>query len=195
MNRALLTAVILGTLTLVADAQPYRRLGGFRPPERIDPIVQPGGSYNYWMIHHDRPLPPYPPYPHPYPWPYPYPVPYPVPYYPDNVYVNNFYQPPPDYGWPAQTPSTAVLPAPTDNTAVVAVVLPTTAAVVWFDGERKESGLNSTRVFTTPPLDPGHKYHYTVKAEWVRLGENVSQSRVVTVSAGKTTVVDFTKPK
>lgn len=196
MKNIFLSLGVLVLVTAPTEAQFFRRSGGFEPgPERFGPAGNPG--YSYWMVNHYHPLPPYPPYPRPwpYPWPYPYPVPYPVPVYPDNTYVHNFYQPPAGTGLSASSPTTAILPPPQDNRAVVCVVLPTTAAVVWFDGEKKESGLSSTRVFTTPELGPGHKYHYTVKAQWVQRGENVSQERIVTVAPGKTTVVDFTKEK
>jgi uncharacterized protein (TIGR03000 family) len=196
-----IAAILCFAMPSFADAQVFRRMPPApRPapqvPSRPIDTSWQKSPYLYWQIHHHRPLPPYPPYrpwPYPYPIPYPYPVPYPYPYDPANTYVNNYYQPPADSGLGYNPPTTTALPPPKSNQAVICVVLPTTAAVVWVDGEKKESGLSSTRVFTTPDLEPGHNYYYTIKAQWVQVGENVSQERLAVVSAGKTTVVDFTK--
>ncbi len=122
--------------------------------------------------------------------PYPYPYPYPVPGSAASTFVPNPNQPGPDGG---QTPGTAVLPPPKNNQAVVCVVLPTTAANVWFDGHKTSTELSATRVFNTPELTPGKSYYYSVKAEWVQRGRNVSEERSVSVTANQTTVVDFTK--
>jgi uncharacterized protein (TIGR03000 family) len=162
---------------------PARPIGPYRPLPYIDTSWQ-NNPYVYWMIHHHRPYPP--------PYPYPYPVPYPVPMGPGYTVVNNYYTPSEDASQAAEQ-TTAVLPPPKSNQGVVAIKLPTTAAVVWIDGNEIDSGLSATRVYTTPDLEPGHDYSYTVKAQWVRLGDNVTQERHVSVAAGKTTVVDFTK--
>jgi len=89
---------------------------------------------------------------------------------------------------PQSTPQAA---QPSPNQAFVNINLPTTAALVWIDGQKLESGLSATRLYTTPNLEPGQDYAYTVKAQWVRRGENVSQEKSVRVEAGKTSVVDF----
>jgi uncharacterized protein (TIGR03000 family) len=169
--------------------RPVRPVGPYRPLPYIDTSWQ-NNPYVYWTIHHHGR-----PYPWPYPYPYPYPVPYPVPSDPGYTVVNNYYTPSDD---PSQSAtgeqSTTVLPPPKSNQGVVAIKLPTTAAVVWIDGHKIDSGLSATRVYTTPDLEPGHDYGYTVKAQWVRRGSNVTQERQVSVAAGKTTVVDFTAP-
>ena len=121
---------------------PYR-------PGYIDTSWQ-NNPYVYWEIHHHRPYPPIPPYPYPYPVPVGYSV------------VNNYYAPDPGSNVPQQT--TTVLPPPSPTQGVVVIKLPTTAAVVWIDGNKIESGLNATRVYTTPELEPGHDYRYLVKA-------------------------------
>jgi uncharacterized protein (TIGR03000 family) len=159
---------------------PARPIGPYRPVPFINTSWQ-NNPYVYWEIHHHRPYPP----------PYPYPVPYPIPIDPSYTVVNNYYTPSGDQQAAEQT--TTVLPQPRSNQGVVAIKLPTTAAVVWIDGAKIDSGLSATRIYTTPDLEPGHNYSYTVKAEWVQRGDNVSQERNVTVAAGKTTVVDFTK--
>jgi uncharacterized protein (TIGR03000 family) len=167
----------------IRPINPARPIGPYRPVPYIDTSWQ-NNPYVYWEIHHHRPYPPYP-------YPVPYPMPYPVPSDPGYTVVNNYYTPSGSADQAEQT--TTVLPQPRSDQGVVAIKLPTTAAVVWIDGNKIDSGLNATRVYTTPDLEPGHNYSYTVKAQWVQRGDNVSQERTVTVAAGKTTVVDFTK--
>jgi len=53
---------------------------------------------------------------------------------------------------------------------------------------------NGRQTFPTPPLEKGKAYSYTVKAEMLREGEVVADTRKVEVAAGKTTTVDFTTP-
>jgi uncharacterized protein (TIGR03000 family) len=50
---------------------------------------------------------------------------------------------------------------------------------------------SGTRKFDTPELEPGRKYFYTLKAEVVRDGRPVSESRRVLLEAGKDVQVDF----
>jgi uncharacterized protein (TIGR03000 family) len=73
------------------------------------------------------------------------------------------------------------------------VILPDGSSVVWLDEYRTRStGLE--RQYLTPPLEPGRKYTYTVKATWNQDGQVVKEERKVAVSAGWTSVVDFTTP-
>ena len=46
--------------------------------------------------------------------------------------------------------------------------------------------------FETPKLEKGRKFYYTVKAELVRDGRTVSESKRVSIEAGKSVTVDFT---
>jgi len=188
INRFWLVLLILALATDPAQAQMVRR-----PVRRTEnlPFIDTSwqnNPYVYWMIHH----PAYPnitnPYPNFNPYSNMYPYPYPVPMGQGYTSVSNYYQPQGN-GPPQRT--TALLPKSPDNQAVVVINLPTTAAVVWIDGQKLESGLSATRVYTTPQLEPGSEYTYTVKAQWVRLGSNVSQEKTVQVEAGKTSVVDF----
>jgi uncharacterized protein (TIGR03000 family) len=172
---------------------PVRPIEPVRPIPFIDTSWQ-NNPYVYWTIHHHGMPYPYPP--RPYPYPVPYPMPYPIPTGSGYTTVNNYYTPTSDYGQqPYGQQTTAVLPPPKSTQAVVAINLPTTAAVVWIDGQKLESGLNATRVYTTPELEPGYHYQYMVKAQWVQRGNNVSEERSVSVEPGKTTVVDFTMEK
>jgi uncharacterized protein (TIGR03000 family) len=53
---------------------------------------------------------------------------------------------------------------------------------------------SSRRVFTSPPLEPGTPYYYTLKAEVVRNGQRMVATRDVTVRAGQTTTVTLDIP-
>ena len=57
-------------------------------------------------------------------------------------------------------------------------------AVVWVDGQRTRSA-GATRYFYSPPLAPGRKYTYTLRAAWVEDGRWVGQTRDILVRAGR----------
>jgi uncharacterized protein (TIGR03000 family) len=123
-------------------------------------------------------------------------VPYPFNGDDGTTVVQNFYKSPPgsiDVPPYMAGGSTTLLPPPSGNQAIVAVVLPNSTAEVWFDGQ-KTNMTGYTRVFNTPDLTPGRTYHYTVKAVWNEGDRRVEQERTVSVTAGKASVVDFTKP-
>jgi uncharacterized protein (TIGR03000 family) len=48
-----------------------------------------------------------------------------------------------------------------------------------------------TRSFDTPPLNPSLTYGYTLKAEVVRNGKTLAESKKVKLLAGKEVSVDF----
>jgi uncharacterized protein (TIGR03000 family) len=50
---------------------------------------------------------------------------------------------------------------------------------------------SGTRAFSTPTLDPGQAYYYMVRAEVMRDGKPVSETRRVIVRAGQTVRADF----
>ena len=52
----------------------------------------------------------------------------------------------------------------------------------------------SSRTFQTPTLENGRTYYYTVKADVVRNGKTVSDSKRVTLEAGKDVTVEFKEP-
>jgi uncharacterized protein (TIGR03000 family) len=73
--------------------------------------------------------------------------------------------------------------------AEVLVNLPANAKL-FVDGQRVE--LTPTRrTMATPVLQPGQDYFYLLRAEAVRNGQAVAESRRVIVRAGSTTTVDF----
>jgi uncharacterized protein (TIGR03000 family) len=83
-------------------------------------------------------------------------------------------------------------PAPGDDRAHIEVVAPTPDAVLLFDGNpTRQTGTD--RMFVSPPLRPGQAYHYTIEARWTVDGQPVDLSRTVTVTAGQSATVDFTR--
>jgi uncharacterized protein (TIGR03000 family) len=86
-------------------------------------------------------------------------------------------------------------PAPpgTGNTATVCVVVPE-GAQLWF-GDQGTKQTGSVRYFESPPLTPGRKYYYDVKARWRDAnGKEVTRTRQVAVRANAVVTVDFTQP-
>jgi uncharacterized protein (TIGR03000 family) len=73
----------------------------------------------------------------------------------------------------------------------VQVIVPNTNAEVSF-GDHKTTATGTTRTFESPRLQPGKSYSYTIRASWTEGGQTVTADRVVEISAGKTSVVDFT---
>jgi uncharacterized protein (TIGR03000 family) len=73
------------------------------------------------------------------------------------------------------------------------VLMPVPGATLLIDGtETRQTGL--TRLFESPPIDPGKDYTYTVVAKWMPNNyTTISRTRVVTVKAGQTTEVDLRK--
>ncbi len=77
------------------------------------------------------------------------------------------------------------------RSALIDVRVPPDAQVT-FDGDTtSQTGPN--RLFSSPPLDRGQAYHYTVTARFTQNGRPVEQTRRVEVRAGQRTTVDFTQ--
>jgi uncharacterized protein (TIGR03000 family) len=76
---------------------------------------------------------------------------------------------------------------PTRGTVVVR--LPADA-VLYAEG-RRLTLTSAERTFVTPPLPAGQEYTYTFRAEYVRDGETISQTRRVAVRPGGTAAVEF----
>jgi uncharacterized protein (TIGR03000 family) len=84
--------------------------------------------------------------------------------------------------------------APNTGGAVVKVDVRVPAdAELWFEGQ-KTNQTGAERTFQSPPLEPGQKYVYDVRARWKENGKEVEQTRKVRVRAGERVTVDFTKP-
>ena len=71
--------------------------------------------------------------------------------------------------------------------------MPSDNAQVLFDGAPTHQ-LGTDRTFESPPLTPGQTYQYNIESRWTENGQKVDQKRTVTVTAGQTSVVDFTAP-
>jgi uncharacterized protein (TIGR03000 family) len=80
----------------------------------------------------------------------------------------------------------------TGNEATLIVRLPADATLT-IDGERTQS-TSSTRVFISPPLEPGKTYHYTLRGELDRPGGTIRDSKTVQVRAGERTEVTLEFP-
>jgi uncharacterized protein (TIGR03000 family) len=181
MKRLLLPLVGLVLLSCAADASAqFRR----RYPWPVYPYFYPP----YAML---------PPDPNNIPYTNPYaPAPSQMPGYEggSSPYVpaaSNRYAPRPNPYAPSYD---GTMPAPKDNRAVIQIRLPSSAADVWVDDQKMKDKLAASRVFVSPPLEPGHDYVYTIKAHWVHLDDNVTQERAVVVNANKISTVDFTQP-
>jgi uncharacterized protein (TIGR03000 family) len=129
-------------------------------------------SYNYWPNYYAY-TPTYDYYSTPY-------------YYGSAPDYGTYSQPSSNYTYGAQaTPAT-------DNTAVITVVVPADAQV-WF-GNSATSQTGTVRNFQSPPLNPGRRYVYEVRAKWREDGQEVTKARQVDVWAGARVTVDFTQP-
>jgi len=83
-------------------------------------------------------------------------------------------------------------PTQPDLMAHVTVEVPTDARV-WFDGKATTS-TGVSREYDSPPLTPGHRYSYAIKASWKEHGQEVTQTQQVDVTAGAQITVRFPAP-
>jgi uncharacterized protein (TIGR03000 family) len=119
---------------------------------------------------------------------------WPYSYYGADPYVGVY--PAPDYyyrGYPPDSapdvPMYSPLPA---GAAGIDVILPDPNARVWFGGvETTTQGTN--RHFTSPTLQQGTNYTYSVKAAWEENGQPRTIERQVPVIAGGMVLIDFTQ--
>jgi uncharacterized protein (TIGR03000 family) len=81
------------------------------------------------------------------------------------------------------------LNVPSGNSAQVTVVLPSEADL-FIDGVRCPL-TSGRRTFTTPALDRGRTYYYSLRAEITRDGQRYKQSQRVVLEAGKAVTVEF----
>ncbi len=100
------------------------------------------------------------------------------------------------YPWPGSAvgshPATAsaAAPTPTGPAPVEIDVRVPPDAEIWFDGA-KTTLTGPFRRFVSPPLALGHEYAYTVKVRWNENGNEVTQSRRVTVRPGEQVSIAF----
>jgi uncharacterized protein (TIGR03000 family) len=79
-----------------------------------------------------------------------------------------------------------------ESTATLVVTLPEDARLMVDD--HLTVSTSGERVFTTPVLEPGKDYQYTLAMEVVRDGKTCSVTREVTVRVGEVTRVDLEVP-
>jgi uncharacterized protein (TIGR03000 family) len=76
-----------------------------------------------------------------------------------------------------------------NDQALIEVRCPPDAQIT-FDGEEtRQQGPD--RLFTSPPLEPGKRYHYDVKAKWTQDGRPQEKTQRVHIEAGRRKTVDF----
>jgi uncharacterized protein (TIGR03000 family) len=80
-----------------------------------------------------------------------------------------------------------------DTSAHVIVRLPADARI-WFD-DAAMTTKGAVRQFDSPPLVPGSRYSYNVRAQWAENGREVTQTQQVAVTAGQHVEVDFPRSK
>jgi uncharacterized protein (TIGR03000 family) len=173
-----------------AQGYGYRRFAVRRPyfpPNRMPGWdwrrTYPWSPYNYGRN-------PYNPIIRPYFYAQPYPVMVPVPYGVPQEPLNPGLVTQPQAEIPQPTGPIRVPPA---NAALIEIQVPTEFASVWFDNE-SSSSIGTMRYYITPDLPAGKECHYDIKASWNVNGQVVTQERKITVQAGQTSKVDFTKP-
>jgi uncharacterized protein (TIGR03000 family) len=66
-------------------------------------------------------------------------------------------------------------------------------ATLYVDGKKNERK-ELVREFTTPPLNPGQEFAYTMRSEVIRNGQPDTMQTKVTFRAGELVTVDFTTP-
>jgi uncharacterized protein (TIGR03000 family) len=94
---------------------------------------------------------------------------------------------------PEDTPEPANAPAAAPARAHIQLRVPASAEV-WFEGQ-KMAATGSLRDFRSPPLEPGQRYVYEIKARWRQGGRSVTQTQRVGVEAGANVTVTFPVPR
>jgi uncharacterized protein (TIGR03000 family) len=89
---------------------------------------------------------------------------------------------------PPKAGTTTAIPAP----ATIVVSLPADARLTVDDVVTKST--SATRTFSSPALETGRDFHYTLKAEVVRDGKTYTAIRRVAVRAGEETKVALDIP-
>src|SRR5262249_40110747 len=83
-------------------------------------------------------------------------------------------------------------PAAAPAKAEITIVVPADAEI-FFDGS-PTTRKGTERLFVTPPLEVGGKYHYEIQARWKKDGKPVEETRKVPVTGGARVRVVFLAP-
>jgi uncharacterized protein (TIGR03000 family) len=109
-------------------------------------------------------------------------------------YYGGYYQPAPSLsGGAALGGSVLSTDQPSLDTAAHVTVDVPPGARLWFE-DQPTTTTGSIRQFMSPPLTPGTKYTYDIKASWNENGREVTQTQKVAVTAGARVQVDFPAP-
>jgi uncharacterized protein (TIGR03000 family) len=84
-------------------------------------------------------------------------------------------------------PEMSVTPDP--NSATMDVHVPADAQI-WFEGS-KTGQHGDLRTFVSPPLEPGRKFGYDIRARWTEAGKEIDETQHVSVRAGEHVQVEF----
>jgi uncharacterized protein (TIGR03000 family) len=77
------------------------------------------------------------------------------------------------------------------NSALLSVKVPADAKV--FVNDRATNSTGNDREYISHDLQAGARYNYTVRAEFVRDGKPVSETRTIQMTAGQTAGLDFSQ--
>jgi uncharacterized protein (TIGR03000 family) len=105
-------------------------------------------------------------------------------YYPD-AYSSDWSSPAYDsgyYGYYGDVTSS-------DARALINLSVPADAEI-WFEGSKMTS-TGSVREYQSPPLEPGGRYTYDIRARWEENGHEVTQTQQIEVTAGTRVDVHF----
>jgi uncharacterized protein (TIGR03000 family) len=110
------------------------------------------------------------------------------------LYSSSAYTPSSSYGSSASaTSSGSSLSTPADDRAYLTIRVPSDRADVWIEG-RKTDQSRAVQDYVSPPLEPGKKYYYEIRARWTgENGRNVDQTRSFPVYPGKPVTIDFSR--
>ena len=169
----------------------YHNYGGYRPYYHNYGHYRSYGYYPYY----------YPYYSTYYPYSSTY-YPYSDNYYPysdtsdpadgSDLGSGSTYDPGPSGSAYQSSSSYTPSPAQGDTAAHLTVTVPADAEL-WFEGTKVTTS-GSVREFTSPPLTPGKKFTYDVRARWQEGDREVTQKQEVGVAAGAQVRVEFPVP-
>lgn len=182
MRRSMLLAVVAVVLTLAMTGEAQAQRWGYRV-----------GNAGYWDGYGNSWYAPgYGYYPY-YGGPGYQSSFYSGPVYWGPTYRSSYYWAPETYVAPIQWSYPSVQPVqsttPSPAPAMVRVLVPPDATV-WIDGN-PTTQTGTDRVFVSPPLQPGRRYIYQLKAQWQEKGQTVTRNLDRDVHAGDRINVDF----
>jgi len=116
-----------------------------------------------------------------------------TPYYSPDTAIYNYSAPQMTYSYSpdaTQSQSFYYNPETSPQSAMITVFVPTPETQLWIDNtETKQQGM--TRRFSSPSLESGKTFTYTLKARWMQNGQSVERERQIQVQAGQQATADF----